>query len=149
MKTLIAQAVGVFLVMALCFSFGYSVSNSRAAKETLKQQVTHLNAVETIREETQSELNELAAQWHSKVADSTAEADRTIAGLRATGVRLRVQLADATVCGVTGDCGPEPDGKAELHPGASQFLVRQAQRADAQVEALQATIHKLQAAPKE
>jgi uncharacterized membrane protein len=144
LKTLIAQAVGVFLVLALCFTLGYSYRDYKADKETLTLQNNHLVLTEQQRDHYQGELNAISQEWQERLKDAEGNAKRTIAGLRTDGYRLRIELADATVCSVTGDCGPEPDGRAELHPRAAEFLVGQAQRADAQVGALQATIRQLQ-----
>ncbi len=148
MKALIAKAVGVFLVMALCFYLGHSRMETKATKEALTATIKHQEQLEKLREESQGELNAISEQWQAHLKESKGKAQRTIADLRSTGVRLRVELADAKVCSVTGDCGPEPNGKAELHPRASEFLVRQSQRADAQVEALQEVIKELQGGAK-
>lgn len=144
MKALIAKAVGVFLVLLLSFGLGYSYRDGAATKEALQQQIAHNEQLEDLRVRTQGGLNEIAKEWQKHLAEREAKAAGTIARLTADGVRLRVQLADATVCSVTGDCGRKPDGRAELHPDAAEFLVGQAQRADAQVKALQEVIRKLQ-----
>ena len=148
MKALIAKAVGAFFVVALVigltFAWGYSVRDNEAQQEALTAQNTYLKQLEEQREAAQGELNEITQSWRQKAADTKAEAAGTVSKLRADGVRLRVELADARVCAVTGNCGPEPDGKAELSSGAAEFLVGQAKRADDQIEALQGVIRTLQ-----
>lgn len=148
MKALIAKAVGAFFVVALVigltFALGYNVRDNKAQKEALTAQNTYLKQLEEQREAAQGELDEISKEWRKKLADTKAGAASTVAQLRADGVRLRVELADARVCAVTGDCGPEPDGKAELSSRAAEFLVGQAKRADDQIESLQDVIRSLQ-----
>lgn len=148
MRALIAKAVGAFFVVALVigltFAWGYSVRDNKAQHEALTAHITYQNNLEEARKASQGELNAITLKWREKATRTQAEAAGTVAKLRADGIRLRVELADATVCAVTGNCGPEPDGRAELSSRAAEFLVGQAKRADDQVEALQEVVRTLQ-----
>jgi len=144
MQALIAKAVGAFLVLVLSFSLGYSYRDGKADQEALIVENTHLRQINQEREALQGALDEISGAWQAQVNKVQFDADRAVSDLRAAGIRLRVQLADATVSSVTGQCGPEPDGRAELHPDASGFLIGQAKRADAQVKALQDVVKTLQ-----
>lgn len=144
MQTLIAKALGVFLVLVLSFSLGYSYRDGKADQEALIAENKALKQLNVEREAFQGALDEISGAWQAQVNKVQFDADRTVSDLRAAGIRLRVQLADATVSSVTGQRGPEPDGRAELHPDASGFLIGQAKRADAQVKALQDVVRTLQ-----
>lgn len=148
MKALIAKAVGAFFVVALVigltFAWGYTVRDNEAQQEALTAQIKHQTELEKQRKAAQGEHDEISKQWQAALAANKRDAAGTVAQLRADGVRLRVELADARVCAVTGSCGPNPDGKAELSSRASEFLVGQAKRADDQVTALQGVIRTLQ-----
>lgn len=148
MRALIAKAVGAFFVVALVigltFALGYNVRDNKAEREAHTALIEHQKQLEEARKASQGELNAISTEWWQKVRNTKVEAAGTVADLRADGIRLRVELADATVCAVTGSCGPGPDGKAELSGRAAEFLVGQAKRADDQVEALQEVIRALQ-----
>ena len=148
MKALIAKAVGAFFVVALVigltFAWGYSVRDNEAQQEALTAQITHQNQLEEQRKAAQGRLDEISKEWQGKLAENKRSAAGTVSQLRADGVRLRVELADARVCSVTGNCGPNHDGRAELSDRAAEFFVGQAKRADDQVKALQGVIRELQ-----
>lgn len=148
MKALIAKAVGAFFVVALVigltFAWGYTVRDNKAQQEALTAQIEHQKKLEEQRKAAQGELNAISKDWQDKLAENKRAAAGTVAQLRADGYRLRIELADARVCAVTGSCGPESDGKAELSSRAAEFLVGQAKRADDQIEALQGVIRTLQ-----
>jgi hypothetical protein len=144
MQALIAKAVGAFLVLILAFGLGYTYRDAEATKEALQLTKEHIEQLEDLRVRTQRGLNAISEEWKKHLEETQSKAAGTIARLNADGVRLRIQLADATKRSTTGDCRPEPDGRAELHPDAAGFLIRQAQRADAQVKALQEVIRTLQ-----
>lgn len=148
MKALIAKAVGAFFVVALVigltFAWGYSVRDKEAQQEALTAQNTYLKQMDEQRRAAQGELNEISKDWQAKLAENKKVAAGTVARLHADGIRLRVELADARVCAVTGSCGPHSDGRAELSDRAAEFLIGQARRADEQVEALQKVVRSLQ-----
>lgn len=144
MQALIAKAVGAFLVLVLSFALGYTYRDGKAEQEALIAENTHLKQLNVERASLQGALDEISGAWFAENRKVQGDADRAIAQLRADGIRLRVQLADALVSSVTGNGGSEPNDRAELHPDASRFLVGEAKRADAQVRALQETVRKLQ-----
>lgn len=140
------------LLCACLFTFGvylkgYSDSNSKHAQEAADAQIAFNRRQEEERDNSQKALADISKQWQAYLQTQSAMADRTISGLRNDGVRLSVELADARVCAVTGNCGPITNGRAELSDNASRFFIGQAQRADAQVKALQQTINELQRRP--
>lgn len=148
MRALIAKAVGAFFVVALVigltFAWGYSVRDNEAQQEALTAQNSFNEQLNREREASQGALNEISKNWQAYLSKSQGDAAGTISKLRADGVRLRVELADAKVCAVTGSCGPDPDGRAELSDRAAGFLVGQAKRADEQIKALQRIVRVLQ-----
>ncbi|WP_312380658.1 hypothetical protein [Pseudomonas oryzihabitans] len=155
MNALITKVVGAFfalcLIVGLSWGWGYSVRDHKAEQEALTAKNAALVAqnefnaqLEKERETSQRTLNEISTKWQAFLKSESRNAADTIAGLRATGVRLSVELADAKVCAVTGNCGPNANGRAELSDRASQFLVGQAQRADKQIKALQQVINAMQ-----
>lgn len=118
---------------------------------TIAHQSQLLAASQRLEEQRVAQQAALAAineKWLSASATPSVSSAPVLADLRDRNIRLRVQLADAIVSSVTGGGGSEPDGYAELHPDASRFLVEQAQRADAQVTALQDTVRVLKGETK-
>lgn len=114
---------------------------------TLKHQTEQLVAarqLEVERETTQKALADVSKNWQAYLKDSQGAAGRTLADLRSRNIGLSVALADSTVRCVTGSGRPLADGRAELREDVSEFLVGQAQRADAQVKGLQETVKVLQ-----
>lgn len=148
MRALIAKAVGAFFVVALVLGLavygGWSLRDGKAQEEALTAQKEHLEQLEEERRVAQGELNEISKDWQAYVATQSKTAAGTVAKLRADGIRLRIELADAKVSAVTGGGRPEPDGRAELSDRAAQFLIGQAQRADEQVKGLQRVVKTLQ-----
>ncbi|WYW04300.1 Rz-like spanin [Pseudomonas phage vB_PpuP-Kompost-2] len=136
-----------FLVLAglgLVYAKGHSDATDSLTLEHQAQQLAAARQLEVERDTTQRALADLSKEWQAYIATSKASADRTIADLRGNGIRLSVALADSTVRCVTGDGRSLADGRAELREDVSQFLIGEAQRADAQVKALQGTIKTLQ-----
>lgn len=144
MNTLAMLVLAAVIEFAFAFSTGYSVRGRIAAHEALVQENNARIQLENERSTLQGALNEISSAWQTHYQKTYKDADSTITQLRSDGIRLRVQLADAKVSSLRGSCGPDADGKAELHPNASRFLIGQAKRADEQVEALQAVIVTLQ-----
>lgn len=136
-----------FLVLAglgLTYAKGHSDATDTLTTKHQTEQLAAVRQLEVERETTQRALADLSKNWQAYLATSTESADRTIHGLRSDGIRLSVNLADATVRCVTGDGRSLSDGRAELREDVSQFLIGEAQRADAQVKYLQGTIKTLQ-----
>lgn len=147
MGTLTKIILGLACACLLAFGIyakGWHDRDVKASNEKAQERIQLNSEREEERAATQKALNEVSNNWQDYSANSKAVADRTIDRLRADGIRLSVQLADSTVCNVTGSCGPVSNGKAELHPDTSRFLIEQAQRADEQVTALQQIVRRLQ-----
>ncbi|WGH28308.1 Rz-like lysis protein [Pseudomonas phage 10P302A] len=136
-----------FLVLAgagLIYAKGHSDATESLTIQHQAEQLAAVRQLEVERETTQRALAEVSKNWQDYLSTSKASADRTIADLRDRGIGLQVKLNDSIVSCVKRDGGLITDGRAELHPDTSRFLVEQAQRADAQVRGLQATVRSLQ-----
>lgn len=148
MRALIAKAVGAFFVVAFVLGLavygGWSLRDAKAEQEALTAQNTFHEQLDRERTAAQGALNEISKNWQSYLATAKGDAAGTVSKLRADGYRLRIELADAKVCAVTGSCGSVIDGRAELSDRSSEFLIGQAKRADEQVRNLQATVRTLQ-----
>lgn len=142
-KTLLGLVCACLVVFGI-YSKGYHDADLKASHEKAQELLDLNTKQEEERAATQKALNEVSKNWQAYSAESKAMSQRTIDKLRNDGIGLSVQLADATVCNVTGSCRPVPNGRAELHQDTSRFLVEQAQRADEQVKALQQIVRRLQ-----
>ena len=137
----------VFLLLVgagIIYAKGYSDSTETHTKKLNEAQIELLNQKEAHRVQLQETQSALEAEWRQKNALVQSAAARTVDELRSSNVRLSVKLADVTVASVTGGDQCRADGRAELHRETSEFLIGEAQRADSQVKALQATIRNLQ-----
>lgn len=137
-------AVGLGLVYAK----GHSDATDSLTLKYQSEQLTAIKAQEEERETTQRALAEVSNNWQAYLKESQRTAGRTIDDLRRNGIGLSVALSDATVKCVTGDGRPLADGHAELRRDSAEFLIGQAQRADAQVRGLQETVKTLQGGTK-
>lgn len=118
---------------------------------TIAHQTQLLAASQRLEEQRAAQQAALAAinkQWLTVSTKPSVSSDPVLADLRDRNIRLRVKLADSIVSSVTGSGGPELDAPAELHPDTSRFFIEQAQRADAQVTALQETVRVLKGGTK-
>lgn len=130
--------------LGLAYTKGHSDATNKLTLEHQAVQLAAARQLEVERATTQKALADISKEWQGYLATSSASADRTIAGLRDRGIGLQVKLNDALVSCVKRDGGQLTDGRADLHPDTSRFLIEQAQRADAQVRGLQNTIRALQ-----
>lgn len=140
-----------FLVAAglgLVYAKGHSDATDSLTLKYQSEQLEAIKAQEVERATTQRALAEVSNNWQAYLKESQRTAGRTIDDLRRNGIGLSVALSDATVRCVTGDGRPLANGRAELRRDSAEFLVRQAQRADAQVRGLQATVKTLQGGTK-
>lgn len=142
-KGLLGLACACLIVLWVYFK-GYHDSDTKHLLEAQSAELTFNRKQEEEREKSQAALADISKQWQAYLAQKSSVAQGTIDRLRADGISLRVQLADATVRSVTSDGRPIPNGYADLSENTSRFLIEQAQRADAQVTALQQTIRELQ-----
>jgi hypothetical protein len=140
-----------FLVLAgmgLVYAKGHSDATDSLTLKYTSEQLTASQALEEERATTQRALADLSNNWQAHLAASKASANRTVNGLRSDGIRLSVALADSTVRCVTGDGRSISNGRAELREDSAEFLVGEAQRADAQVTYLQGVVKTLQGGTK-
>ena len=148
LKEFVMWAFLVFAGLGLAYAKGHSDATDKLTLEHQAAQLAAVRQLEVERETTQRTLADISKKWQSYLSTSSASADRTIAGLRDRGIGLQVKLNDALVSCVKRDGGQLVDGRADLHPDTSRFLVEQAQRADAQVRGLQDTVRALQGGTK-
>lgn len=147
LKEFVMWGLLVLAGLGLVYAKGHSDATDSLTLEYQTQQLAAARQLEVERETTQRALADVAKNWQDYLSTSKASADRTIAGLRSDGIRLQVKLNDSIVSCVKRDGGSITDGRAELHPDTARFLIEQAQRADAQVTALQETVRTLQGEP--
>ena len=136
-----------FLVLGglgIAYAKGHSDATDSLTLEHQTAQLAAARQLEVERETTQRTLAEVSKNWQDYLANSQSTAARTVADLRSRNIGLQVNLADATVRCVSSDGRPLAGGRAELRADDAEFLVGQAQRADAQVKGLQETIKTLQ-----
>lgn len=137
----------VFLLLAaagLIYVKGRTDEAEAHTKKLNDAQIALMKQKEEHRVQLQETQSKIESEWRQKNQLVASAAARTVDELRGSNIRLSVKLADATVASVTDGNQCRADGRAELHRETSEFLIGEAQRADAQVKALQATIRNLQ-----
>ena len=124
---------------AFMWNNGYNTSDAKWTKEVHSEYVKKDEA----RKSTQAALDEISAKYQSDIEGIEGSTDRIIADLRSDNKRLRVGVKPTS-----GTAGPDGrcviDGKAELDEATTRRLVGITQKGDAQIEALQSTIRRLQ-----
>ena len=135
--------------LGLVYAKGHSDATDSLTLKHQTEQLAAVRQLEVERETTQRALADVSKNWQAYLASANGNAARTVTDLRARNIGLSVALSDATVRCVTGDGRPLADGHAELRDDVSQFLIEQAQRADAQVRGLQGVVRTLQGEPNE
>jgi hypothetical protein len=133
-------AVGLGLV----YTKGHSDATDSLTLKHQTEQLAAARQLEVERDTTQKALADVSKNWQAYLATSASSANRILDDLRGRNVGLQVKLSDSIVSCVTSNGGLITDGRAELHPDTSRFLIEQAQRADAQVTGLQKTVRALQ-----
>ncbi|WZX11507.1 Rz-like lysis protein [Pseudomonas phage YZU-PF-006] len=144
LKEFVMWGLLVSVGLGLAYSKGHSDATDKLTIEHQAVQLAAARQLEVERATTQKAIADISKEWQGYLATSSESADRTIAGLRDRGIGLQVKLNDAIVSCVKRDGGQLTDGRADLHPDTSRFLIEQAQRADAQVRGLQNTVRALQ-----
>lgn len=137
----------VFLLLAaagLIYVKGRTDEAEAHTKKLNDAQIALMKQKEEHRVQLQETQSKIESEWRQKNQLVASAAARTVDELRGSNIRLSVKLADATVASVTDGNQCRANGRAELHRETSEFLIGEAQRADAQVKALQATIRNLQ-----
>lgn len=138
LKKLVPVGIAAALFMG-GWQLGHDAADSTWKEKVNNEYITKVQASSA----TQRELSELSASYQAKLAASEKNAARTLDDVRSSGERLRVKLkaAERQLDG-NGRC--VIDGKAELDDETAKSLIRITQDGDAQIEALQETIRKLQ-----
>lgn len=132
-----------WILASLLFGAGWYYGSKD--KDTEWKEVIHSEYVKKheATEATQLEVSKISKDYQETLAGIEGSTDRIISDLRRDNQRLRVNIKPTT--GTTsGDGRCLFNGKAELDEATSRRLIGIAQRGDAQIEALQGTIRKLQ-----
>lgn len=131
-----------WVLAGMLFGLGWHLgSDSMAAK--WKQEV-HNEYVKRVAAtaSTQRAINEISAKYQEDIAALEGSTDRIISDLRSDNKRLRVRVKPTGTS--DGQCGFEPDGRAELDDRDAKRILAVTQRGDAWIRALQDTIRELQ-----
>lgn len=124
------------------FGWGWHLgSDSMDAKWKQEVQDVYVKRVEATKS-TQREVDEISAKYQEDLAALEGSTDRIISDLRSDNKRLRIRIK--TTGTSTGECGFEPDGRAELDDRDAKSILAVTQRGDAWIRALQDTIRELQ-----
>lgn len=91
---------------------------------------------------TQRAIDAVSAKYQEDLAELEGSTDRIISDLRSDNKRLRVRVK--TTGTSDGQCGFEPDGRAELDDRDAKRIIAVTQKGDAWIRALQDTIRELQ-----
>ena len=91
---------------------------------------------------TQAEVSRVSREYQEEIAAIEGSTDRMLNDLRSNNKRLRVRIK--TTGTSDGQCGFEPDGRAELDDRDAKRIIAVTQKGDAWIRALQNTIRELQ-----
>ena len=148
LKEFVMWGLLVLAGLGLVYAKGHSDATESLTIKHQAEQLAAARQLEVERETTQRALADISKNWQSYLKGSQGSAGRTIDDLRSRNIGLSIALSDATVKCVTADGRPLADGRAELRRDSAEFLIGQAQRADAQVRGLQDSIKTLQGGTK-
>ncbi|MRT52280.1 hypothetical protein FG478_01095, partial [Xylella fastidiosa subsp. multiplex] len=95
---------------------------------------------------TQRAINEISGKYQEDLAALEGSTDRIISDLRSDNKRLRVRVKPTGTS--EGQCGFEPDDRAELDDRDAKRILSVTQKGDAGIRALQETIRELQRKPE-
>lgn len=144
LKEILMWAILMLAAAGVIYTKGYSDSTEAHLKKTTQAENALIKQEEVHRAQLQENQLALEDEWRQKSQMVASSAAVLVDDLRNRNVRLSVKLADLTVASVQDSNQCRADGRAELHREAAEFLIGEAQRADAQVTALQGTIKNLQ-----
>lgn len=131
-----------WVLAGMLFGWGWHLgSDSMDAKWKQEVQNEYVKRVEATAS-TQRAINEISAKYQEDIAALEGSTDRIISDLRSDNKRLRVRVK--TTGTSDGQCGFEPDGRAELDDRDAKRILAVTQRGDAWIRALQDTIRELQ-----
>lgn len=131
-----------WVLAGMLFGLGWHLgSDSMDAKWKQEVHNEYVKRVEATAS-TQRAINEISAKYQEDLAALEGSTDRIISDLRSDNKRLRVRVK--TIGASDGQCGFEPDGRAELDDRDAKRILAVTQRGDAWIRALQDTIRELQ-----
>ena len=125
---------------------GYKERDTAAKLEQAESEKKWTDALLEVQNEKQRELEEIGRSYQQQMETLKVDTARTIYDLRKSGNKLRIRVSQCETAGQqqSGVGGPVTDGYAELSDSSSQFLIGEAQRADAWIKHLQRTVEALQ-----
>lgn len=131
-----------WVLAGMLFGLGWHLgSDSMDSKWKQEVQDEYVKRVEATAS-TQRAVNEISAKYQEDLAALEGSTDRIISDLRSDNKRLRVRIK--TTGTSDGQCGFEPDGRAELDDRDAKRILAVTKRGDAWIRALQDTIRELQ-----
>lgn len=131
-----------WVLAGMLFGLGWHLgSDSMDSKWKQEVQNEYVKRVEATAS-TQRAVNEISAKYQEDLAALEGSTDRIISDLRGDNKRLRVRIK--TTGTSSGQCGFEPDGRAELDDRDAKRIIAVTQKGDAWIRALQDTIRELQ-----
>lgn len=131
-----------WVLAGMLFGWGWQLgADSMDAKWKQEVQNEYVKRVEATAS-TQRAINEISAKYQEDLAALEGSTDRIISDLRSDNKRLRVRVK--TTGASDGQCGFEPDGRAELDDRDAKRILAVTQKGDAWIRALQDTIRELQ-----
>ncbi|AAP33960.1 Rz-like spanin [Teseptimavirus T7] len=131
-----------WVLAGMLFGLGWHLgSDSMDAKWKQEVHNEYVKRVEAAKS-TQRAIDAVSAKYQEDLAALEGSTDRIISDLRSDNKRLRVRVK--TTGTSDGQCGFEPDGRAELDDRDAKRILAVTQKGDAWIRALQDTIRELQ-----
>lgn len=131
-----------WVLAGMLFGWGWQLgADSMDAKWKQEVQNEYVKRVEATAS-TQRAINEISAKYQEDLAALEGSTDRIISDLRSDNKRLLVRIKTTRTS--DGQCGFEPDGRAELDERDAKRILAVTQKGDAWIRALQDTIRELQ-----
>lgn len=126
------------MLFGLGWHLGSDSMDSKWKQEVHNEYVKRVEAAKS----TQRAIDAVSAKYQEDLAALEGSTDRIISDLRSDNKRLRVRVK--TTGTSDGQCGFEPDGRAELDDRDAKRILAVTQKGDAWIRALQDTIRELQ-----
>lgn len=126
------------MLFGLGWHLGSDSMDSKWKQEVHNEYVKRVEAAKS----TQRAIDAVSAKYQEDLAALEGSTDRIISDLRSDNKRLRVRVK--TIGTSDGQCGFEPDGRAELDDRDAKRILAVTQKGDAWIRALQDTIRELQ-----
>lgn len=131
-----------WVLAGMLFGLGWHLgSDSMDAKWKQEVHNEYVKRVEAAKS-TQRAIDAVSAKYQEDLAALEGSTDRIISDLRSDNKRLRVRVK--TTGTSDGQCGFEPDGRAELDDRDAKRILAVTQKGDVWIRALQDTIRELQ-----